>query len=303
MPVEHHASLHGLLLVDKPVGPTSARVVAKVKRQLRVKKAGHCGTLDPLASGLLPIALGEGTKASQFLLDADKRYEVELTLGLTSDTLDISGALVDTGPVEVSEAEVRSALDNFRGPIEQLPPMFSALKRDGKPLYEYARDGIVLERSTRAVEIFHLELVGWETPRAQLFVHCSKGTYVRTLVHDLGQRLGCGAVMSQLRRTSCGPFSVEGAIALDALCAGADPSAAFLTLEQALAHLEEVVLGPEASLRFAHGNPVALTAEETCGRAADALLVRGHEGRLLAIGRTVASDDGFELQVVRGLNL
>ncbi|MCY0386410.1 tRNA pseudouridine(55) synthase TruB [Robbsia sp. Bb-Pol-6] len=214
--------LDGVLLLDKPIGLSSHDALLRVKGMLRAKKAGHTGTLDPLASGLLPLCFGEATKFSQDLLDADKYYEATLRLGERSDTGDAEGAIVETRPVTCDLAAVDAVIARFRGDIEQVPPMYSAIKRDGKPLYEYARAGQTVERDARRVTIHALErlsdaaeLAGAQEVRVR--VHCSKGTYIRTLAEDMGEALGCGAHLRALRRTRVGALTLDQAVTLQAL--------------------------------------------------------------------------------------
>jgi len=183
----------GVLLLDKPVGFSSNDALIKAKRVLNAKKAGHTGTLDPFATGLLPLCFGEATKFSQDLLEADKTYDTVVHLGQTTDTGDTEGEVVDTRDVNVTLDQIHAVLEKFRGPIAQVPPMYSALKRDGKPLYEYARAGITLDREARNVIIHKLELVSYDAPMLKLSVTCSKGTYIRVLGQDIGEALGCGA--------------------------------------------------------------------------------------------------------------
>lgn len=199
-PKKKGRDVHGIFLLDKAEGMSSNDIMQKVKRLFRANKAGHTGALDPLATGMLPICLGEATKFSQFLLDSDKRYIVTAKLGERTDTSDAEGQIVETRPVTVNEAEIISALAPFRGDILQVPTMFSALKHNGKPLYEYARQGITVEREARPITIFELLFIDYQAPYLTLEVHCSKGTYIRTLVDDLGESLGCGAHVTMLRR-------------------------------------------------------------------------------------------------------
>ncbi|KAB2921992.1 MAG: tRNA pseudouridine(55) synthase TruB, partial [Dechloromonas sp.] len=194
----------GVLLLDKPLGLTSNDALQKARRLFSAAKGGHTGTLDPAATGLLPLCFGEATKFSADLLDADKTYEAVVQLGVTTDSGDAEGQVVATAPVTVGEAEVRQALPRFTGAIEQIPPMHSALKRNGRPLYELARKGIEVERAPRAVTIHGLELLDFAGDRLTLRVRCSKGTYIRVLAADLGQALGCGAHLVGLRRTAVG---------------------------------------------------------------------------------------------------
>lgn len=206
--------IDGVLFIDKPAGITSNGVLGAVKRLFNAAKAGHTGTLDPFATGLLPVALGEATKFSGHLLDADKTYLATMRLGVTTTTADLEGEVLQTRAVNVDDESLRAALARFTGDIAQVPPMYSALKRDGKPLYEYARAGQTLEREARTVHIHQIELVSRDGDEAVMRVACSKGTYVRTLAEDIGESLGCGAHLTALRRESTGGFSLQGALTL-----------------------------------------------------------------------------------------
>ena len=209
--------VHGVFLLDKPQGMSSNDIMQKVKRLFQANKAGHTGALDPLATGMLPICLGEATKFSQFLLDSDKRYFVTAKLGERTDTSDAEGQVVETREVNVREADILAALPQFRGDILQVPTMFSALKHNGKPLYEYARQGITLEREARPITIFELKFIEYNAPYLSLEVHCSKGTYIRTLVDDLGEVLGCGAHVTVLRRLAVADYPIEMMMPIDEL--------------------------------------------------------------------------------------
>lgn len=208
-PRKRGRDIHGVFLLDKPQGMSSNDIMQKVKRIFQANKAGHTGALDPLATGMLPICLGEATKFSQFLLDADKRYLVTAKLGERTDTSDAEGQIVETRDVKVKTPEILTALEQFRGDILQVPTMFSALKHNGKPLYEYARQGITVEREARPITIFELNFIEYNAPYLTLEVHCSKGTYIRTLVDDLGEVLGCGAHVTMLRRTAVADYPTE----------------------------------------------------------------------------------------------
>ncbi|WP_371194496.1 tRNA pseudouridine(55) synthase TruB [Glaciecola sp. SC05] len=199
-------AVNGILLVDKHQGESSNAIVQQIKRLYGAAKAGHTGALDPLATGMLPVCLGEATKFSQFLLDADKTYEVEAQLGVRTDTSDADGDIVQTRDVNVSDAQLNAALTSFRGKISQVPSMYSALKHEGKPLYFYARQGIHIERPPRDIEVYANELVHFEGDSVRLRIHCSKGTYIRTIVDDLGEMLGCGAHVRELRRLKVADF-------------------------------------------------------------------------------------------------
>ena len=209
--------IDGVFLLDKPQGMSSNDIMQKVKRLFQANKAGHTGALDPLATGMLPICLGEATKFSQFLLDADKRYVVTAKLGERTDTSDAEGQIVETRAVNVGTAEILSALEAFRGSILQVPTMFSALKHNGRPLYEYARQGITVAREARPITIFELNFIEYEAPYLTLEVHCSKGTYIRTLVDDLGEALQCGAHVTMLRRIAVANYPTEKMMTWDEL--------------------------------------------------------------------------------------
>lgn len=209
--------VNGVLLVDKPQGMSSNDVVQYVKRAFKAAKAGHTGTLDPLATGLLPICLGEATKFSQFLLDADKAYFVTAKLGERTDTSDADGEVVERNSVNVSEQQIKQALVQFSGLIKQIPSMFSALKHEGKPLYYYARKGVVIDRPAREITIHKIDWLALKGDELSLHVSCSKGTYIRTLIDDLGQVLGCGAHVKVLRRTQVGHYDSEKMITFEHL--------------------------------------------------------------------------------------
>jgi len=210
-------TVHGVLLLDKPLGLSSNDALQKAKRLFRAEKAGHTGTLDPLATGLLPLCFGAATKFSQVSLDADKCYLATLCLGRTTTTGDTEGEVLHTRELRVDRAAVDAACARFTGRIEQVPPMHSALKHEGRALYAYARAGIEVERNPRSVEIHHIHVIDWQDDRLLLDVRCSKGTYIRTLAQDLGEALGCGAHLTALRRTASGGLSVDDAVTLDRL--------------------------------------------------------------------------------------
>jgi tRNA pseudouridine55 synthase len=210
------AAPDGVLLVDKAEGMTSHDVVGLVRRQLGIKKIGHCGTLDPIATGLLLLTIGRGTKVQDLLMSEDKEYAGKLTLGVTTTTQDRAGEVAETKPVpQLSEAEIRVAFDKFRGDFYQLPPMVSAKKHGGVPLYKLARQGKVVEREPRFVRVYRYSINGIELPDIDFTVLCSKGFYVRTYAHDIGQTLGCGAHLKSLRRTKSGRFDVADATTVD----------------------------------------------------------------------------------------
>ncbi len=218
--------VHGVLLLDKPLGLSSNQALQKAKWLLRAEKAGHTGTLDPLASGVLPLCFGAATKFSQLHLDADKTYETTIALGLKTETGDAEGSVVERRTVRCTPGQVVEALDHFTGEIEQIPPMHSAVKKDGKALYEYARQGETIERTARRVSIHDIELLSTDLhtapPSLSLRVRCSKGTYIRTLGEDIAEHLGCGGHLSRLRRVATGPFAIGQCVTLEALEAMAE---------------------------------------------------------------------------------
>ena len=250
----------GVLLLDKPTGMSSNSALQAARRLFSAAKAGHSGTLDPMASGLLPLCFGEATKFSVDLLAADKTYEAELLFGIRTDTGDADGMVVMQSPVTFGRAELEAALNRFRGPILQIPPMYSALKRNGRPLYELARQGIEVEREARAVTIHELWLLDFSQDRCRLRVACSKGTYIRSLAEDLGTVLACGAHLTVLRRVAVGPLRIADAVTLDQLAALAEEARAgwLLPPDTLLKSLPAVDLDDAAGRRFVHGNPVCI---------------------------------------------
>lgn len=255
--------VHGVLLLDKPVGLSSTQALSAAKRLLSAEKAGHTGTLDPFATGLLPLCFGEATKFAQDLLEADKTYETTVHLGVTTTTGDTEGEALESKPVNVTREQIEAELAQFRGPISQVPPMHSALKRDGKPLYEYARAGITLEREARAVTIHHLELLDYSAPLLKLRVTCSKGTYIRVLGEDIGRALGCGAHLTALRRTVVGSLTLDQAVTIDMYAAASEEIRlqSLLPVDALLNSFPTVMLNEELAKRFLHGQRLALEKE------------------------------------------
>ena len=209
--------VHGILLLAKPSGITSNDALQQVKRIYNAAKAGHTGALDPLATGMLPICLGEATKFSQFLLDADKRYQVTAKLGERTNTSDADGTIISTRPLTFTEPQLQQALMSFRGGSLQVPSMFSALKHQGKPLYEYAREGIEVEREARPITVYELNVLEFSGDKLVLDIHCSKGTYIRTIIDDLGEMLGCGAHVTQLHRSQVANYPAERMLTIEQL--------------------------------------------------------------------------------------
>lgn len=255
--------MHGVLLLDKPVGWSSNDALIRAKRLLNAQKAGHTGTLDPFATGLLPLCFGEATKFSHDLLEADKTYETTVHLGVTTTTGDTEGEVLEQRELTVSEADILAVLPQFTGPIAQVPPMYSALKRDGKPLYEYARAGITLEREPRNVVIHSLEFLGYEAPFLRLRVCCSKGTYIRVLGEDIGRTLGCGAHLNALRRTGVGSLMLSKSITLDMLDAMPETERAGLLdpVDALLSNFPAVQLSDVLAARLLQGQRLALAKE------------------------------------------
>lgn len=251
--------VHGVLLLDKPLGYSSNQALQKAKWLLRAEKAGHTGTLDPLATGVLPLCFGAATKFSQLHLDADKTYETCVRLGVRTTTADAEGEVIDTRPVTCTVGQVVEVLDRFTGPISQVPPMHSALKKDGKALYEYARDGQTVEREPRQVIIHDLELLDMQlqgdTPELRLRVRCSKGTYIRTLGEDIGEALGCGGHLVELRRIATGPFTADHCVTIEALesMSEAERLACLLPVQSLLVGHMEVTLDADNAARFLSG--------------------------------------------------
>jgi tRNA pseudouridine55 synthase len=272
-----------VLLLDKPLGLSSNDALQKAKRLLRAEKAGHTGTLDPLATGLLPLCFGAATKFSQVSLEADKTYRATLKLGQTTTTGDAEGGVLRERPVAFDAATLEAARASLLGPIDQVPPMHSALKHEGRALYEYARDGVSIDRPARRVTIHRLDILDWQHDRLDIEVCCSKGTYVRTLAEDLGERLGCGAHLAALRRIGSGALRIEAAVTLDQLAAWseAEREAALLPPDVLLGEAPAVELDEAEAGRF-------LTGLRRRVRLADAPLVRVY-GPLIgtSIGRTI----------------
>jgi tRNA pseudouridine55 synthase len=260
-PRKPRVPVHGVLLLDKPAGFSSNDALVRAKRMLNALKAGHTGTLDPFATGLLPLCFGEATKFSQDLLEADKTYETVVHLGVRTDTGDTEGEILETRPVDVAPDRIEAVLSRFRGNIAQVPPMYSALKRDGKPLYAYARAGVTLEREARNVTIHALEMLEFHVPYLRLRVRCSKGTYIRVLGEEIGAALDCGGHLQQLRRTEVGGLTLEHAVTMAALESIADMEqrlALLAPVDALLSSFPAVRLSPELRRRFLQGQRLAL---------------------------------------------
>lgn len=284
-------NVNGVLLLDKPVGMSSNMALQIAKRLFNANKAGHTGSLDPLASGLLPVCFGEATKASGFLLDADKRYRVRCKLGEKTSTGDAEGEVIERRPVEAIDiARLEQVFARFRGEVEQIPPMHSAVKHQGQRLYKLARQGVEVEREPRTIIIHALTLLGVDLPYFDIDVHCSKGTYVRTLAEDIGEALGCGAHVTELRRLGVGPYDGAGMVDLDTLKAESADLAALdarlLPIESALAQWPDVRLSPDAAFYLRQGQPVVVPRAPTSGW----VRLYAPDERFLGMGQVL--DDG-----------
>lgn len=248
-----------MLLLDKPDGLSSNRVLQQAKHLLNARKAGHTGSLDPIATGLLPLCFGEATRISGLFLDADKSYRVQIALGVSTDTGDRDGKVLQERTVDFNAQQLHDALDRFRGSFEQIPPMYSALKQNGQPLYKLAREGIIVARAPRAVMVYALSLEKWCGERLELSISCSRGFYVRTLAADLGEALGCGAHVRELRRTEVGNFKIEDAFTVAQLEAAESPlerQKFLLPTDRGLAHLPEINLPDNIAFYLCRGRPV-----------------------------------------------
>ena len=292
MPIKRR-DVDGIILLDKPLGLSSNQALGRVKYLLAARKAGHTGSLDPLATGLLPLCFGQATKVSGWLLDADKRYMAVARLGVETATGDLEGEVLREMPVPaLSDADIEAACAGLRGPIQQVPPMYSALKHEGQRLYDLARRGIEVERPARAVMIHSLLAEQVAPDRLRLEVHCSKGTYIRTLVQDLGRALGCGATVAELRRTGHGAFDAAEMVSmatLEAAAAEGGPEAIerwLLPADRALADRPEVRLDAASSRFLRQGQPVFVPGVRETGP----LRLYGAAGEFLGIGELL--DDG-----------
>ncbi|HFQ5055668.1 TPA: tRNA pseudouridine(55) synthase TruB [Vibrio vulnificus] len=285
--------IDGVILLDKPTGMSSNDALQKVKRLYFAEKAGHTGALDPLATGMLPICLGEATKFSQFLLDSDKRYRVIAKLGERTDTSDSDGDVVETRPVNVTLETLEACIEKFRGEFDQVPSMFSALKYQGKPLYEYARKGIEVPRESRKITVYEIILHRFEGDEVEMEVHCSKGTYIRTIVDDLGEMLGCGAHVTMLRRTGVAKYPYENMVTLEQLNELVDNAnrdgiaprevldPLLMPMDTAVEDLPEVNLIADLADMVMHGQAVQVLGAPTEGQLR---LTMGEERRFIGVG-------------------
>ena len=247
--------MNGIVIVDKPQGWTSQDVTARLRRVYATRRIGHGGTLDPMATGVLPVFVGRATRGVEFFEHAEKTYDTVLLLGRTTDTQDVTGATLAEKPVHLSPADIDRVLPRFRGDILQVPPMYSALKVNGKKLYELARKGQEVERQPRPITVFELTNLGFDGTRLSLRVRCSKGTYIRTLCQDIGEALGCGGCMEALRRGRAGEYGIEDAVPLEQLLESETPEQYLRGLDTMFAHCPAVTLTPNQEKRCRNGNP------------------------------------------------
>lgn len=268
-------SRSGILVIDKPEGLTSQGVVSRVRRALGIKRVGHGGTLDPMATGVLPIFVGRATRASGMLLDADKSYRAGFVTGIRTDTQDTTGEVTERSDKQVDPDDVRTILQQFVGKQQQTPPMYSAIKVDGKKLYELARQGVEIERKSREIEIFSIDYLGFEGNMHTIDVHCSKGTYIRTLIDDIGTALGCGATMCALRRTKTGRFSLDDAVSLENL----NENTPLIPVDSLWSNLPALTVSAGAETRVRVGANIRIDAPDGDCR------VYAQSGEFLMLGR------------------
>lgn len=284
--------IDGVLMLDKPVGLSSNTALQKARRALNAQKAGHTGTLDPFASGLLPLCFGEATKFSADLLHADKEYVASIKFGETTTTADVEGEIIETRPVDFTEEQLHKALESLTGEIDQIPPMYSALKKDGVRLYELARQGEEIEREPRRVTVYELELLSFNKPEAVVRVKCSKGTYVRVLGEDIGKILGCGAHLTALRRTKIADIDITEAVSLQDF-EEADIAQRLDMLDppdRLLSQLEPIELKEELAVRFLHGQSIRITRSENSEKKVK--VYRLSDGKRELLGCARLSTDG-----------
>ncbi len=292
-------AVHGVVLLDKPTGMSSNDALQKVKRLYFADKAGHTGALDPLATGMLPICLGEATKFSQYLLESDKRYVVKAKLGERTNTSDSDGEVVETRPVKVDRGQLERCIAKFKGTTKQIPSMFSALKYQGRPLYEYAREGVEIPREARDITVYSIELQAFSGDEIQMEVHCSKGTYIRTIVDDLGEMLGCGAHVTYLRRTGVAMYPYERMVTLEQLEELLEQAhrqevapkelldPILLPMDTAVTDLPEVNMIDELANMVQHGQPVQVFGAPVEGQVR---MTMGEERVFIGVGEI--DDDG-----------
>lgn len=273
--------MNGVVIINKPQGKTSHDVVYAARRIFKTKRVGHTGTLDPLATGVLPVCIGNATRAADMLLESEKRYTAVMELGKRSDTLDSEGNILSINEVNVAEDDVYEAVSGFEGEIEQLPPMYSAIKKNGRKLYELAREGIEVEREKRRITIYSIKVLKIDLPFVTIDVRCSKGTYIRSLCDDIGNALGCGAVMTELERTYTAGFSIDEAVTLDELEAMENPADVLIPTDRLFGSYPEIHLNEKQERSIVNG--VRMTWRR--GTEGETYRVYGADGRFLCVSR------------------
>ena len=280
-------NVHGIVLLDKRLGVSSNRALQEVRRLFNANKAGHTGSLDPLATGLLPLCFGEATKVSALMLDDNKRYQVLVQLGVLTDTGDAEGIVIETKPVpDLSIGEIQACLQQFTGEIDQIPPMYSALKHNGKKLYELAREGKTIERKARRIEIFDLKLLDFSKDSLTMEVFCSKGTYIRSLTEDIGRTLGCGATVKALRRLEAGLFSIEQANTIEQLAAMSehDLFQCLINVDKPLEALPSVQLFEEQAIAIKYGQSILHRSSDSSSETWQGTIRMYHDDMFLGLG-------------------
>ena len=273
--------MNGVIIIDKPKGKTSHDIVGILRKKFGTRRVGHTGTLDPLATGVLPVCIGNATRAADMLIESDKKYRATFLLGKRSDTLDIQGQITEENEVTVTEDDVRRVIAGFIGEQNQIPPMYSAIKKDGKKLYDLAREGIEIEREPRRINIYSIDICDIELPTVTIDVHCSKGTYIRSLCDDIGTKLGCGAVMTELRRTYTAGFAIEDAYTIEKLDEIEDLSGTLKPTDSLFLSLPEIHLNERQEKSITNG--VRMTWRN--GKEGESYRVYAHDGRFLCISR------------------
>ncbi len=277
--------MNGVVIIDKPEGKTSHDIVAMMRKRFKTRRVGHTGTLDPMATGVLPICIGNATRAADMLINGGKRYIAELILGERTDTLDITGTVVEKSEVQVTAEAVRKAVLSFLGEQEQIPPMYSAIKKYGKKLYELAREGVEIERQPRKINIYSIDVLDISLPKVRIDVACSKGTYIRSICDDIGTKLGCGAVMASLRRTQTAGFLIDDAYTIDELDSLCDISAALKPTDSLFSDLPEIHLNEKQEKSIVNG--VRMTWRT--GTEGQSYRLYGADGRFLCISKITDS--------------
>ena len=273
--------MNGVVIVNKPKGKTSHDVVGMMRKRFGTRRVGHTGTLDPLATGVLPVLIGTATKAADMLIKGDKKYRATMLLGKRTDTLDIEGAVISESEVNVTESEVRAVIESFIGESMQIPPMYSAIKQNGKKLYDLARSGVEVEREARKIHIYSIDIVDISIPRIVIDVHCSKGTYIRSLCDDIGQKLGTGAIMTDLVRTQTADFTLDKSYTIEELDELSDLSVAVLPTDSLFMHLPAIILNEKQEKSIVNG--VRMTWRD--GTEGQSYRLYSNDGRFLCISR------------------